>query len=178
MINRHKLQTSKFLMQFTRRNIIHREGDNYTNSSAVICLTDLIISPATGSCRWLLSHTHRDGKIGFQIGSDWPKMGQIWDFLRSGAPKCTETDLKKSQICPILGQSDTIWMENLTSLHQTCRQTDRSIDTLSLLHHSVCASIRQVVTGLQTGENTANQTHLYLFNIFRSLHLIWLNYCH
>ena len=25
-------------------------------------------------------------------------------------PKCTETDLKKSQICPIWGQSDPIWM--------------------------------------------------------------------
>ena len=22
-------------------------------------------------------------KFGIQIGSDWPKMGQIWDFLRS-----------------------------------------------------------------------------------------------
>ena len=33
-----------------------------------------------------------------------------------GEPKCTETDLKKSQICPIWGQSDTIWMPNLTSL--------------------------------------------------------------
>ena len=29
-------------------------------------------------------------------------MGQIWDFLRSFCePKCTETDLKKSQICTI-----------------------------------------------------------------------------
>ena len=31
-------------------------------------------------------------------------------------PKCTETDLKKSQICPIWGQSETIWMQNLPSL--------------------------------------------------------------
>ena len=30
-------------------------------------------------------------------------------------PKCTETDLKKSQICPIWDQSDLIWMPNLTS---------------------------------------------------------------
>ena len=31
-------------------------------------------------------------------------------------PKCTERDLLKSHICPILGQSDIIWMANLTSL--------------------------------------------------------------
>ena len=30
--------------------------------------------------------------------------------------KCTETDLKKSQICPIWGQSDPFWMTNLTSI--------------------------------------------------------------
>ena len=60
-----------------------------------------------------------------QIGSDWPQMGQMWDFLRSifstfwfDKPKCTEilsysasqnvlkTDMKKSHICPIWGQSD------------------------------------------------------------------------
>ena len=29
-----------------------------------------------------------------------------------GEPKCTETDLKKSQISPIWGQSDPIWMPN------------------------------------------------------------------
>ena len=34
------------------------------------------------------------------------------------ASKCTETDLKKSQICPIWGQSDPIWMPNLPSLAQ------------------------------------------------------------
>ena len=49
-------------------------------------------------------------QFAIQIGSDWSHMGQICDFLRSvsvhfgaGAPKCTETDLKKSQICPIWG---------------------------------------------------------------------------
>ena len=30
-----------------------------------------------------------------------------------GEPKCTETDLKKSQICPSWGQSDPIWMPTL-----------------------------------------------------------------
>ena len=30
--------------------------------------------------------------------------------------KCNKTDFKNSQICPIWGQSDPIWMPNLTSL--------------------------------------------------------------
>ena len=40
-------------------------------------------------------------------------MGHITD------PKCTDTDLKKSQICPIWGQGDPIWMPNLPSLAST-----------------------------------------------------------
>ena len=32
-----------------------------------------------------------------------------------GEPKCTETDLKKSQICPNWALFDPIWMPNLTS---------------------------------------------------------------
>ena len=36
--------------------------------------------------------------------------------------KCTETDLKKSQIFPIWGQSDPIWMPNSKSLTQTREQ--------------------------------------------------------
>ena len=36
--------------------------------------------------------------------------------LNDADPKCTETDLKKSQICPIGGQSDPIWMVYLASL--------------------------------------------------------------
>ena len=36
---------------------------------------------------YIFSLTHlvlcRDVKFGIQIGSDWPQMGQIWDFLRS-----------------------------------------------------------------------------------------------
>ena len=35
------------------------------------------------------------------------------------APKCTETDLKKSQICPIWGQSDLILLPNMTSQDDT-----------------------------------------------------------
>ena len=56
---------------------------------------------------------NRGVKYGIQIGSDWPQMGQIWDFFD---PKCTETGLKDSQICPIWGQSDPIWMPYLTPL--------------------------------------------------------------
>ena len=61
-------------------------------------------------------------------------MGKIWDFLISvsvhlnvlklilksprfvAEPKCNETDLKKSHICPIWGQSDPTSIANLPSL--------------------------------------------------------------
>ena len=36
-----------------------------------------------------------------------------------GEPKCTETDLKQSQICPIWRQSDPILLPNLRSLLQS-----------------------------------------------------------
>ena len=76
-------------------------------------------------------------KRGYQIWHpirvNWPQMRQICDFWRSVSVhlgsilksprfisrkanaelKCTETDLKKSQICPIWGKSDPIWMSNL-----------------------------------------------------------------
>ena len=55
-------------------------------------------------------------------------MGQIWDFFKIifstfwlGEPKCTETDLKKSQMYPIWDQSDPIRMPNLTCLPCTGR---------------------------------------------------------
>ena len=38
--------------------------------------------------------------------------------------KCTETDLKKSQICFIWGQSDPIRMPNYTSLHMNSHRDD------------------------------------------------------
>ena len=62
----------------------------------------------------------KDVKVGIKNGSDWPQNGTyLGHFKISFAePKCTETDLKKSQICPIWGQSDVIWMPNLTSLLQ------------------------------------------------------------
>ena len=54
-----------------------------------------------------------------KIRSDWPKMGQIWDFLRSvsvhfgsAEPKCTETVLKKSRICPIFWPMWPKWSRN------------------------------------------------------------------
>ena len=65
---------------------------------------------------------NRDGKFDIQIGSDWPQIEQIWDFLRSVSIhfgmywNWSETDLKKSQICPICGQSDPIWIPNLKPL--------------------------------------------------------------
>ena len=44
-----------------------------------------------------------DAKFSIQIGSDWPPNGTNLGLNNNGAPKCTETDLKKSQICPIWG---------------------------------------------------------------------------
>ena len=65
-------------------------------------------------------------KFGIQIGSDVPQMGQIWDFLRSvsvhfgaGAPKCTETDLKKYQICSNLGANLTQFVSNPNTAGKT-----------------------------------------------------------
>ena len=48
-----------------------------------------------------------------QIGSDRPNMGQIWDFLKSVPVNIgLETvPVKKSQICLICSQSDTIWCQ-------------------------------------------------------------------
>ena len=59
-----------------------------------------------------------DVKFGIQIGSVWHQMGQNLD-AKFDEPNCTETDLKKSQICPIWGQSDPIRMANLPSLVPT-----------------------------------------------------------
>ena len=49
-----------------------------------------------------------DVKFCIQIGSDWPPNGTNVGLFKIsfstfwlGDPKCTETDLKKSQICPI-----------------------------------------------------------------------------
>ena len=72
----------------------------------------------------------RDVNFGIQIGPDWPQMG---------VPKCTETDLKKSQICPIWRQSNPIWMSNLTSLIQThvyCHELFSGGYIVSKLHHT------------------------------------------
>ena len=38
-------------------------------------------------------------------GSDWPQMGQSGAFSDRPRAKCTESDLKKSRICPIYDQS-------------------------------------------------------------------------
>ena len=54
--------------------------------------------------------------------ADWPKMGRLGVFRISvstlwlAESKCTDTDLKNSQICSILDQSDAIGMLNLTSM--------------------------------------------------------------
>ena len=52
-----------------------------------------------------------------QSGSDWPQRRQIRDVFRSYSvnlahrTKYAESDLKKSRICLILGQSDPFWSQ-------------------------------------------------------------------
>ena len=59
-----------------------------------------------------------------QVSPKWNKSGTFKDQFqyildRLAEPKYSETDLKKSQISPIWGQSDPIWVPNSTSLSQT-----------------------------------------------------------
>ena len=61
-------------------------------------------------------YTKASGVIFGNKVSDWPKMWHIRVFFRShfsifwlSVPKSTEIWSEKSQICPILCQSDTIW---------------------------------------------------------------------
>ena len=76
--------------------------------------------------RTALLHS-RDGKFAIQIGSDWPQMRQIW-----AAPKCTETDLKKFQICPIWRQSGPFGAQ----IRHPCPGMSRQVtgDAFSLLN--------------------------------------------
>ena len=72
-------------------------------------------------------------------------------------PKCTETDLKKSQICRICGQSDPIWMANITPLAASrapsvsksmCRYRPRETHRMT-----ICRQWRDsLATRLQTDE--------------------------
>ena len=55
-------------------------------------------------------------KLGLNGKNTWLLSDQDVSTFWLGQPKCTETDIKKSQICPILGESDKIWMPSLTSL--------------------------------------------------------------
>ena len=52
--------------------------------------------------------------------------GTSLGLFKLADPKYTETDLKKSKICPIGGQSDRIWMQNLTSLVKSNSGSDTS----------------------------------------------------
>ena len=60
----------------------------------------------------------RDGRFGSKVGQIGPKMGEIQEFFRSDfsafgapAPNALKSDLKKSRICPIWGQSDPLWSQ-------------------------------------------------------------------
>ena len=56
----------------------------------------------------------RNAKFVIQIGSEWPQMGQIWDFFRSDFSTfllaVTGIFSEKSRICYIfVGQPDQLW---------------------------------------------------------------------
>ena len=61
-----------------------------------------------------MSETLRTGLDVVQTGNSAARLL----YRDAPAPKCTENDLKKSHICPIWGQSDPVWMPNLTPLCQ------------------------------------------------------------
>ena len=78
-----------------------------------------------------LSHSQQGGNIHLHQGCqiwllNWVRLAQngtnmgllkiIFSIFWLGEPKYTKIDLKKSQFSPIWGQSDPIWMSNLTSL--------------------------------------------------------------
>ena len=64
-----------------------------------------------------------------------PNGGQITDFLKSVSvdfsSKCTETDLKKSLICPICGQSDIPETRKLIWLSPPCNHYVTSQSAIS-----------------------------------------------
>ena len=65
---------------------------------------------------------------------NWTNMGFFRSYFSTfwlGEPKCTETDLKKSQICPIWGQSDPIWIPNLTPLIACVDRDENLLDNAS-----------------------------------------------
>ena len=60
----------------------------------------------------------KDGRFGSKVGQIGPQMGQIRCFFISdfsafgaGAPNALKSDLKKTRICPIWGQSDPLWSQ-------------------------------------------------------------------
>ena len=82
------------------------------NDSQTIPLPFLSLDSIQG-CRIWHPNWVRLAPNGINLGLFKISFSTFW----LGEPKCTETDLKKSQICPIRGQSDPIWMPNCTSRH-------------------------------------------------------------
>ena len=71
-------------------------------------LATQILCDWPGPCWMILGMSNLASKL-VHIGPKWNKSVTL---IKES--KCTETDLKKSQICPIWGQSDPIWMPHLT----------------------------------------------------------------
>ena len=70
----------------------------------------------TGTDKQAVSSSH--GRFGSKVGQICPKRDKSEAFFRSdfsafgaGAPNSLNSDLKKTRICPIWGQSDPIWSQ-------------------------------------------------------------------
>ena len=104
---------------------------------------------------WLFSDTSSSegDLIWTQNGSDWPQMGQIRDFFRSDfstfwrwRQNVLKSDLKKSRICPIWGQSDPfwgqIWCGRLCQRQLKLTGTTGCVCCNSLLQFMILSSLR------------------------------------
>ena len=81
--------------------------------------TYLLFTQYTGSLgRHQFKLSTRGCQILARIGSDRTQMGQIRGFFKTdyqsilaGRQNDLKTDMKKSRICPIWGQTDTLWSQ-------------------------------------------------------------------
>ena len=77
---------------------------------SVIIYAFFCLSQSLSTCHLIIRLILCRGvKFSIQIGSDWPQMGHVWDFLTSVfSQNVLEMIFKKSQMYPICGQSDPI----------------------------------------------------------------------
>ena len=95
---------------------------NYLKSWFVIDLLSCLPYDVFNAFQYVDDVSHVSEKLGHQIwtqnGSDWPQIRQIRDFFRSDfstfwrlRQNVLKSDLKRSRICRIWGQSDPFWVQ-------------------------------------------------------------------